>query len=98
MKKPFGVVAAFAMLVAGCAALFATLLLATRYWRVATTPEGVILTFEVDRDSLVDDQPVDMQAMVTVPSSSTLDMMSSFWRSRRMRIEVRRSIKRWVSC
>ena len=66
MKKPFGVVAAFAMLVAGCAALFATLLLATRYWRVATTPEGVILTFEVDRDSLVDDQPVDMQAMVTV--------------------------------
>ena len=57
-------VAASALVVIAAALLAAVFLWTTRDWQAFSRPEGVILTFEVDRESMFDDQPVDMLKLI----------------------------------
>ncbi|HUT91682.1 MAG TPA: hypothetical protein VMY37_19440 [Thermoguttaceae bacterium] len=58
-------VAALALVVVVAAALLAAVFLwATRDWDAFSRPEGVILTFEVDRESMFDGRPVDMLELI----------------------------------
>ncbi len=66
MKNPVLVALVLMLFLALLVGVSAVIRLGRHYWNGFARPEGAILTFEVDRESMLEEEPVDMQQVVAV--------------------------------
>ena len=64
MNRPVVILAALLLVFVALAALSLVILLGNRDWNALARPEGVILTFEVDRELTFEEEPVDIEQVV----------------------------------